>query len=57
MEEYLHSFLTLRLDECEWPPSCPGCSTPMEKAPQAFWNLELVWTLWKREKSLDSGRN
>lgn len=34
MEEYLHSFLSLRLDECEWPPSCPGCSTPMEKAPE-----------------------
>jgi len=36
---------------------------PLRKKPQvpneeeACWNLELVWTLWKREKSLDSTRN
>jgi hypothetical protein len=24
---------------------------------EACWNLELVWTLWKTEKSLDSARN
>jgi len=62
MEEYLHSFLTLTLDECEWSSSCPGCFTPKKKLPvpneeEACWDLELVWTLWKREKSLDSARN
>jgi len=24
---------------------------------EACWDLELVWTLWKRERSLDSASN
>ena len=42
MEEYLHSFLTLTLDECEWSSSCHGCSTPKEKAPSTQWRGGLL---------------
>lgn len=31
-----------------------GKSPPVPNEEEAFWDLELVWTLWKREKSLDS---
>jgi hypothetical protein len=47
MEEYLHALAAL----------------PLRKKPQvlneeeACWDLELVWTLWERERSLDSARN
>jgi len=36
---------------------------PLREKPQvpneeeACWNLELVWRIWKTEKSLDSARN
>ena len=51
VEVYLHSFLTLALDEGEWSNYPPGKPPPMPTEYKTRWALDSVWTVWKRENS------
>jgi hypothetical protein len=53
-------FLTSALDGGEWSASCPCRFTRMERATDTHWiggwvGPELVWMLWRREKSCTAG--
>jgi hypothetical protein len=55
-----HIFLTVALDGGEWWASSPGHFTLWERTPFSqwiggWWSTELVWTLWRRQKSLSAG--